>query len=61
MPKIKEDDKIELEKILKLHLNPEVGAKIMGSLAHHWEQQGIEKERARRGHAVKRKISYGKD
>lgn len=47
LTKIKENNKIELEKILKSHLNPELGANIMGNLAHHWEQQGIEKERAR--------------
>lgn len=43
--KIKENDKIEVEKMLKSHLNPNLGAKIMGSLAHHWEQQGIERGR----------------
>lgn len=43
MTKIGKNDKIELEKMLKSHLNPELGADIMGSLAHHWEQQGIEK------------------
>jgi predicted transposase/invertase (TIGR01784 family) len=41
LTKIKEDDKIKLEEILKSHLNPELGAKIMGSLAHHWKQEGI--------------------
>jgi predicted transposase/invertase (TIGR01784 family) len=45
LTRIKEDDKIELEEIFKSHLNPNLGAKIMGSLAHHWEQQGIEKGR----------------
>ncbi|MGX6960370.1 MAG: transposase [Rickettsia endosymbiont of Pentastiridius leporinus] len=47
MNKIKEDDKIEVEEMLKSHLNPKLGGKIMrsvaGSIAHHWEQQGIEK------------------
>lgn len=46
LTKIKEDDKIELEEILKSHLNPELGAKIMGSLAHHWKQEGIEEGKA---------------
>lgn len=41
--KIDEDDKIELEKMLKTHLNPEIGEKFMVSLAQHWEQQGIQK------------------
>ncbi|KJV81410.1 putative permease [Rickettsia hoogstraalii str. RCCE3] len=41
--KIEKSDKIELEKILKSHLNTEQGEKLMTSLAHHWEQQGVEK------------------
>jgi hypothetical protein len=45
LTKIKEDDKIELEKILKSHLNPELGVIIMGSLAHRWEQDGRKKEK----------------
>lgn len=54
LTKIKEDDKIELEKILKSHLNPELGVIIMGSLAHRCEQQGIEKERARSAIKIKK-------
>ncbi len=41
--KIEKSDKIELEKMLKSHLNTEFGEKLMTSLAHHWEQQGVEK------------------
>ncbi len=41
--KIEKSDKIELEKILKSRLNSEQGGKLMTSLAHHWEQQGVEK------------------
>ncbi len=43
MNKIEKSDKIELEKILKSRLNSEQGGKLMTSLAHHWEQQGVEK------------------
>ncbi|WP_341790153.1 Rpn family recombination-promoting nuclease/putative transposase [Rickettsia endosymbiont of Polydrusus tereticollis] len=43
--KIGENDKIELEEMLKSHLNPELGEKLMTSLAHRWEQQGEEKGR----------------
>jgi len=45
--KIKENDKIELEKMLKSHLNPELGGKLMGSLAHHWQQEGMEIQKAK--------------
>ncbi|MGI4752600.1 MAG: Rpn family recombination-promoting nuclease/putative transposase [Janthinobacterium lividum] len=41
--KIEQSDKIELEKILKSRLNTEQGEKLMTSLAHHLEQQGVEK------------------
>ncbi|WCR55954.1 Rpn family recombination-promoting nuclease/putative transposase [Rickettsia asembonensis] len=41
--KIEKSDKIELEKILKSRLNNQQGEKLMTSLAHHWEQQGVEK------------------
>ncbi|WP_331271806.1 Rpn family recombination-promoting nuclease/putative transposase [Rickettsia bellii] len=62
LTRIKENDKIELEKILKSHLNPELGANIMGNLAHHWEQQGIEKERARSRIKIKKeKITIAKE
>lgn len=29
--------------MLKSHLNTELGEKLMTSLTHHWEQQGVEK------------------
>jgi predicted transposase/invertase (TIGR01784 family) len=41
--RIEKSDKIELEKILKSRLNTEQGEKLMTSLAHHWEQQGVQK------------------
>ena len=41
--KIEKSDKIELEKLLKSRLNNQQGEKLMTSLAHHWEQQGVEK------------------
>ncbi|MFU7501450.1 MAG: transposase, partial [Candidatus Tisiphia sp.] len=41
--KIAKSDKIELEKMLKSRLNTELGEKLMTSLAHHWEQQGVKK------------------
>ena len=37
--KIKENDKIEIEKMLKSHLNPELGGKLMNSLVHSWKQE----------------------
>lgn len=40
--KIEKDDKIELEKMLKSRLNTELGEKLMTSLAHHWEQKGMQ-------------------
>ncbi len=40
---IDKDDKIKLEEMLRAHLNKESGEKLMTSLAHHWEQEGIEK------------------
>ncbi|WP_342270352.1 Rpn family recombination-promoting nuclease/putative transposase [Rickettsia endosymbiont of Orchestes rusci] len=42
LTKINQNDKIKLEKMLKSHLNAEKGDKIMASLAHYWEKQGIE-------------------
>ncbi len=43
LTKIEQTDKIELENILKTFLNPKVEEEIMGSIAHHWFQEGIEK------------------
>jgi len=40
---IDKNDKMKLEKMLIKHLNNESGEKLMTSLAHHWEQEGIEK------------------
>ena len=45
LTRIEENDKIEIAKILKSHLNPKVEEEIMVSLAHHWMQEGIEKGR----------------
>ena len=49
-------DKIELEKILKPHLNPELGVNIMGSLAHRWEQDGRKKEKITLAKKMKKEI-----
>ncbi|KJW02150.1 hypothetical protein REIP_0153 [Rickettsia endosymbiont of Ixodes pacificus] len=43
LTKIDQTDKIELENMLKTCLNPKVEEEIMGSIAHHWLQEGIEK------------------
>ncbi|WP_084686989.1 hypothetical protein [Rickettsia tamurae] len=40
MTKISQNDIIEIEKILKSHLNPEEGEQIMGSIVEHWLQEG---------------------
>jgi len=45
LTKIEQNDKIKLENILKSRLNPEIGEEFMGSLAHHWMQEGIEQGR----------------
>ncbi|MCC8467962.1 MAG: transposase [Rickettsia endosymbiont of Eriopis connexa] len=45
MNKIKENDKIEIERLLKSHLNPELGEEIMGSIVDHWLQEGREEGR----------------
>lgn len=42
MNQIRENDKIEIEKMLKSHLNPALGGNLMNSLAHSWQQAGIE-------------------
>lgn len=42
LTKIRPDDKLELERMLKSKLNEEIGTKLMRSLADHWEQQGIQ-------------------
>ncbi|HJD56484.1 MAG TPA: Rpn family recombination-promoting nuclease/putative transposase [Rickettsia endosymbiont of Pyrocoelia pectoralis] len=43
LTKVKQTDKIELENMLKARLNPKIEEEIMGSIAHHWLQEGIEK------------------
>ncbi|AFB28745.1 hypothetical protein [Rickettsia rickettsii] len=45
MNQMRENDKIEIEKILKSHLNPALGGNLMNSLAHSWKQAGIEEGR----------------
>lgn len=40
LTKINQSDKMKLEKLLTSKLTQETGTKIMGSLAHHWEQIG---------------------
>ena len=42
MTKIKQDDIITVEEILKSKLNPKKRENIMKSIAHHWMQQGKE-------------------
>ncbi|WP_245969014.1 transposase [Candidatus Rickettsia colombianensi] len=41
MTKISQNDIIEIEKILKSHLNPEEGEQIMGNIVERWLQEGI--------------------
>ncbi|ABV74740.1 Transposase and inactivated derivative [Rickettsia akari str. Hartford] len=42
MTQIDQTDKIELENILKSCLNPKVEEEMIGSIAHHWLQEGME-------------------
>ncbi|ASX28157.1 transposase [Rickettsia sp. MEAM1 (Bemisia tabaci)] len=46
LTRIKQDDIIEVEKLLKSKLNPKKRENIMKSIAHHWIQQGREEEKA---------------
>ncbi len=46
LTKIKQDDKIAVEKLLTTTLNQETGKKLMVSLAQHWAQQGEAKGKA---------------
>ena len=48
LTKIKQSDIIEVEKILQSKLNPKKRERIMGSIAHHWLQEG-RKEGIERG------------
>lgn len=45
LTRIKQDDVIEIEKLLKSKLNPKKRENIMKSIAHHWIQQGKAEER----------------
>ncbi|MCC8370188.1 MAG: transposase [Rickettsia endosymbiont of Stiretrus anchorago] len=45
MTRIKQDDIIEVEKLLKSKLNPKKRENVMKSIAHHWMQQGKEEAR----------------
>ena len=42
LTKIEKNDKIELQKLLDNKLNPQNSQEIMGSLAQHWMEEGIE-------------------
>ncbi|ABV78702.1 Transposase and inactivated derivative [Rickettsia bellii OSU 85-389] len=46
LTRIKQDDIIEVEKLLKSKLNLKKRENIMKSIAHHWMQQGREEEKA---------------
>ncbi|HJD61824.1 MAG TPA: Rpn family recombination-promoting nuclease/putative transposase [Rickettsia endosymbiont of Columbicola hoogstraali] len=46
LTRIKQDDIIEVEKLLKSKLNPKKRENVMKSIAHHWMQQGIEEAKA---------------
>ncbi|KJV77854.1 transposase [Rickettsia hoogstraalii str. RCCE3] len=40
LTKIEQADKIKLENLLSTKLNPEIGTRLMRSLAEHWQQEG---------------------
>lgn len=42
LTKIEQADKIKLENLLSTKLNPEIGTRLMRSLAEHWQQEGKE-------------------
>lgn len=42
LTKIEQDDKVKLENLLSTKLNPEIGTRLMRSLAEHWQQEGKE-------------------
>ncbi|ARD85969.1 transposase [Rickettsia bellii] len=46
LTRIKQDDIIEVEKLLQSKLNPKKRENVMKSIAHHWMQQGREEEKA---------------
>ncbi|WP_041816744.1 RpnC/YadD family protein [Rickettsia akari] len=43
LTKIRQSDILEVERMLKSHLNPKKREKIIGSIAHYWEKQAIDK------------------
>ncbi|KJV92538.1 hypothetical protein RBEMOGI_1170 [Rickettsia bellii str. RML Mogi] len=45
LTRIKQDDIIEVEKLLQSKLNPKKRENVMKSIAHHWIQQGKEEAR----------------
>lgn len=47
LTRIKQDDIIEVEKLLKSKLNPKKRENVMKSIAHHWMQQGKEEAEAK--------------
>ncbi|ACP53551.1 Transposase and inactivated derivative [Rickettsia africae ESF-5] len=42
LTKIEQADRIKLEDLLSTKLNPEIGTRLMRSLAQHWQQEGKE-------------------
>ena len=46
LTRIKQDDLIEVEKLLQSKLNPKKRENVMKSIAHHWMQQGKEEAKA---------------
>nr|WP_016948285.1 MULTISPECIES: hypothetical protein [unclassified Rickettsia] len=46
LTRIKQDDILEVEKLLQSKLNPKKRENIMKSIAYHWMQQGREEEKA---------------
>ncbi|HJD66778.1 MAG TPA: transposase, partial [Rickettsia endosymbiont of Bembidion nr. Transversale] len=46
LTRIKQDDIIEVEKLLQSKLNPKKRENVMKSIAHHWMQQGKEEAKA---------------
>jgi predicted transposase/invertase (TIGR01784 family) len=45
LTRIKQDDILEVEKLLQSKLNPKKRENVMKSIAHHWMQQGKEEAR----------------
>jgi hypothetical protein len=53
---IKQDDIIEVEKLLQSKLNPKKRENVMKSIAHHWMQQGKEEAREEAEAAEKERL-----